>query len=108
MGSTSSWLAITEPQQHFCEENASEQFESRIPPVMYRAVTPFLFLGGSPPGLDGVHQVKTAKEAVRVISSGGTAVLPQDAWGEAEKVLIVLSPRQAAKQMHFAKTGSLV
>lgn len=83
------------------------QSESSTP--TYRAVTPFLFLGGAPQSLTDVRMVKTASEAARVISQGGSAVLPSGAWDEAEEALHLMSPGSphVAKQMHFAKTGSL-
>jgi hypothetical protein len=48
---------------------------------MHTAVTPSLFLGSAPP-FDDVVLVRSAKEAIDVIQTGDTAVLPEGAWAE--------------------------
>lgn len=51
-------------------------------------VTSHLVVGEPPTKVSGdIQQVQTAEEAVSVIDSGGTAVLPEGAWDLAEEVL---------------------
>jgi hypothetical protein len=57
-------------------------------------VTPTLFLGAPPPG-ESV-EVSTVDEAISVITTGRTAVLPEGSWEEAEKVVEHFSDRSNA------------
>lgn len=77
-------------------------------PARRRTVTPFLFLGSAPAGLEDVSEVATAADAASVLLAGGTAVLPMDAWAEAEAALLLIeknTPEAVAKQLRFARTG---
>lgn len=70
-------------------------------------VTTTLFVGDLPM-LSGVVRVTSAKEAVKAIEAGRTAVLPEGAWDEAEAVLKTFAGKQEiARTLKFAKTGSL-
>lgn len=70
---------------------------------VHTPITPSLFLG-SPPPWDDVVEVSTAAEAFEVINAGGTAVLPADAWQQAEEVLARLSSADyAAKRVTVAR-----
>lgn len=74
------------------------------------AVTPRLFLGDPPPNLAGCTSVRTAEAAIRVISAGGTAVLPAGSEGAARAVLAHFGASQPMQddRLHFAKTGSVL
>lgn len=81
--------------------------ESTTPKTRHYPVTPTLFVGPVP---DGGIRVETVKQAVSVIESGGTAVLPEGAWKDAEKVVakVTSSRRLAHRKVALAKTGRLV
>jgi len=61
---------------------------------------------GEPPEFHSVP-VTTAGDAVTVILSGGTALLPATHWPEARQVLEIfgLTPKEIADREIFAKTG---
>lgn len=71
-------------------------------------VTPTLFLG-DPPKLSRCVEVASAREAVDVIKSGGSAVLPAGSWDLADEVLWLLDigPAWRAHQLHWARTGKI-
>ena len=56
-------------------------------------ITPSLFIGEPPPSST---PVRTAEEAVLVIESGGTPVLPEGSWDEARKTLEVVANKAIA------------
>lgn len=72
------------------------------------AVTPTLFIGGSPT-FDHIN-CATPAHAYAVILAGGTAVLPEGAWATAEETLRLLGVDETwiENRLHFAQTGEIV
>lgn len=72
-------------------------------------MTPRLFVGNPPPLISDAVLVTCAEDAMKVMSKGGTAVLPPEAWDEASKVLAAFgqSTPQVKTAVKFAKTGKL-
>ena len=75
---------------------------------MSRFVTPSLYLGQ--PYLPGTQRCATWTEAVAVISTGGTAVLPEGDYEGAAKTLEALGCSRSVtrSRVHFAKHGTLL
>lgn len=73
-----------------------------------RYVTPSLYLGQ--PYLPDTQKVSTWAEAVAVIESGSVAVLPPEAYEEAERTLSALGVCRsiARSRIHHAKHGTLL
>lgn len=74
----------------------------------YLFITPALFLGSLSPPFQ--HEtVSTSEEAIEIIESGGTVLLPPGAWDEAAAVLrhFGASDADIRRQIHFARTGKI-
>lgn len=71
------------------------------------AVTPTLFIGGSPT-FDHIR-CQTPSHAYAVILAGDTAVLPEGSWTAAEETLRLLGVDEdwIENRLHFAQTGEL-
>jgi hypothetical protein len=76
--------------------------------VKARAVTPTLFVGGSPT-FDYVR-CETPTHAYAVLLAGGTVVLPEGAWDVAEETLRLLGIDEAwiENRLTYAQSGILL
>jgi hypothetical protein len=70
-------------------------------------ITPRLFIGKVPAGLQNLRRVSSPEEALRAINDGFTAVLPPGAWVAAQRILLDLglSQRDALDRIKFARDG---
>jgi hypothetical protein len=72
-------------------------------------VTPTLFVGEPPRHLSRTVRVSSAAEAVALIESGATAILPKGRYDLADAVLAHFGLDEAARrrQITFGRTGRL-
>lgn len=72
-------------------------------------ITPTLLIGRVPDGIARAVSVDGPQAALEAIEAGKTAVLPVDAWDDAEKVLgrLGMSPEEITDKIAFARTGEV-
>jgi hypothetical protein len=76
--------------------------------VSTHIVTPSLMVGDMPRGLSRAIRATSAKQAARIVTSGGVAVLPREDWQQAQATLDLLAVQDADSLVRTAKTGSLL